>query len=157
MRPTVYIETTIPSYYFDQRPELAQDIQRTREWWDRERVDYECFISLAVIDELASGNYPYREQCLELVRDLPILRADAEIEQIADVYRTQKLMPIRATADAAHVAFASFYRLDYLLTWNCRHLANVNKARQLRAQNEKLGLHVPQIVTPDQTRPWEHL
>ena len=51
MKPTVYIETTIPSYYCDHRPALAADIARTREWWDQERADYECFVSLVVLEE----------------------------------------------------------------------------------------------------------
>jgi len=68
MKPLVYVETTIPSYYCDDRPAVAADIGRTREWWDGEREAYGCFISAVVLDELSSGNYPNKAKCLALVR-----------------------------------------------------------------------------------------
>jgi predicted nucleic acid-binding protein len=155
MRPLVCIETTIPSYYCDDRPELAADIARTREWWDREREAYECFVSAAVLEELSGGNYPTKEDCLRLVSDLPLLQRTREALDVADVYRRRELMPLDPAADALHVALASCYRMDYLLTWNCRHLANVNKARRLQELNEGMGLSVPRLITPYQLYPWE--
>ena len=74
MRPSVYIETTIPSYYHDTRPALQAAIARTREWWEHERGMYECFTSPVVIDELSEGSYPNQKACLALVADLPLLR-----------------------------------------------------------------------------------
>ena len=62
MKATIYIETSVPSYYCDSRPELAADIARTKQWWDEERQDYECFISEVVLGELAEGIYPSRER-----------------------------------------------------------------------------------------------
>jgi len=155
MQPTVYIETTVPSYYCDNRPELAADIARTRQWWDEERDDYQCYLSEVVLSELAEGDYPSRERCLALVDGIPQLAITAEIEQIAEVYQARKLMPRMPVRDAIHVAIASFYRMDFLLTWNCNHLANANKARHLRELNLAMGLSVPQLVTPDQLQPWE--
>jgi hypothetical protein len=73
MKPLVYLETTIPSYYCDNRPAVAADIARTREWWDGERGAYDCFISAAVLDELGSEDYPHKEACLKLVETLPLL------------------------------------------------------------------------------------
>jgi hypothetical protein len=73
MKPTVYIETTIPSYYCDQRDGLMHDILRTREWWEHERGDYECLTSPVVIEELMRGDYPTRAECLKLVEALPLL------------------------------------------------------------------------------------
>jgi hypothetical protein len=64
-------------------------------------------------------------------------------------------MPRQPVRDALHVAITSYYRLDFLLTWNCRHLANANKARHLRELNLEIGLSIPQLVTPDQLQPWE--
>ena len=155
MRSTVYIETTIPSYYCDNRVELASDIARTRQWWDEERTDYDCFISEVVLDELSEGDYPTRERCLALVDSISELKITEEIVQIAAVYQSRKMMPLAPSRDALHVAIASYYRLDFLLTWNCRHLANANKTRHLRELNLELGLYVPQLVTPDQLQPWE--
>lgn len=155
MKSTVYIETTIPSYYWDQRPELAADIARTRQWWDEEREEYECFASQVVVDELAEGDYPNRDTCLALTNSLRLLAITDEIERIAVVYQAHKLMPRLPARDALHVAVASYYRVDFLLTWNCKHLANANKARHLRELNLEMGLSVPQLVTPDQLQPWE--
>ena len=129
MKPTVYIETTIPSYYHDGRLELAADIARTRQWWDHERGDYECFISQVVWAELAEGNYPNKQGCLALVAGVSVLSITDDIERIAAMYRTHKLMPRLPSRDSLHVAVASYYRMDFLLTWNCLHLANANKSK----------------------------
>lgn len=152
MKPLVYIETTIPSYYCDGRSELARDIARTREWWDEERENYECFISPVVLEELEDGDYPYKEPCLELLQGLSLLEINEEIEGIADVYQIQKLMPGPPSRDAVHVAVASYYRMDFLLTWNCRHLANANKVVHLETINSRLHVGLPMLTTPEQLR-----
>ena len=157
MKRTVYVETTIPSYYCDDRPELRTDIARTRQWWDQERDAYGCYVSEAVLYELAEGNYPSRQNCLALVETLPELALNEEIERIAAVYQVRRLMPREPVRDALHVAIASFYRMDFLLTWNCRHLANANKSRHLRELNLEMGLSIPELVTPHQLQPWEDL
>src|SRR5258706_10790365 len=135
MRPSVYIETTIPSYYCDSRDSIAEDIARTREWWDYERSLYDCFISPIVIEELQAGKYPRQSECFELVRDLPLLSVDAEVLKIAQQYQSRSLMPKNPAADAVHLALASYHDMDYLLTWNCRHLANATKVRHLEELN----------------------
>jgi hypothetical protein len=155
MKPLVYIETTIPSYYCDSRPELAADIFRTRQWWDQERDAYECFISAVVLEELSSGMYPTQKACLALLENLALLDINQEVMEVAEIYRIRGLMPQNPVADALHLAVASFYRLDYLLTWNCRHLANMNKARRIEELNERMSLSTPRVITPHQLYPWE--
>ena len=155
MKATVYVETTIPSYYCDERTTLAREIARTREWWDNERGDYECFISPVVLDELAGGTFPTQSACQALLEEIPLLVVEPEVLEIAEAYRARRLMPRDPAADAIHLALASYYRMDYLLTWNCRHLANANKFRRIEAVNAELGLAFPLLVTPDQLRPWE--
>lgn len=155
MKPTVYVETTIPSYYCDDRQVVAGEIARTREWWNRERSDYECFISLVVLDELSAGSYPTQGECLALVDKFLLLSVETEILEIAEAYRAQKLMPRDPAADALHVALASYYRMDYLLTWNCRHIANARKVRHLEILNTRMGLSIPLLVTPYMLLPRE--
>lgn len=155
MTPTVYIETTIPSYYFDERSALANEIARTREWWDEERDSYGCYVSAVVLEELSTGDYPYKTQCLTLVESLPVLALTSEVRDIADVYLRRGLMPKQPIADALHLALASHYKLDYLLTWNCRHLANANKIRPLENLNQGMGLPVPILATPQMLYPLE--
>lgn len=155
MPGTVYIETTIPSYYCDARSSLAADIERTREWWDRERTGYTCFTSSVVLDELSEGQYPTQQSCLDLMADLPLLALTPEVVEISMVYQNTQVMPAPPIRDALHVALAAYYKLDYLLTWNCRHLANANKFRHLDLVNARLGLASPRIITPDLLRPIE--
>lgn len=148
MKPLVYIETTIPSYYFEVRPGLAADAARTREWWDRERDRYDCYISPIVLDELNQGDYPTKKDCLSLVAGLPLLTVNQEVLDIAKVYQERSLTPKNPVRDALHVALASYYRVDFLLTWNCRHIANANKARHMEKLNAQMHLGLPLLVTP---------
>lgn len=155
LKPLVYIETTVPSYYHSDRTVLAAQISRTRRWWDDERVDYECYISAVVLDELQAGDYPSRDACLALVAEVPLLEVTEEVVAVAEVYQEQKLMPRHPVRDALHLAVASYYSMDYLLTWNCQHLANANKFRHLEVLNSRLGLKAPLLITPDMLRPVE--
>jgi len=155
MKPTVYIETTIPSFYCDDREALMRDILRTRQWWDEERDRYECFTSFVVLDELSASPTPKRERCLDLVNPLPLLDVTEEVLGIAEAYQAERLMPRQPAADSIHLAVASLYRMDYLLTWNCQHIANANKTRHLEVINLRLHLGLPMLVTPHQLQLWE--
>jgi len=147
-RPRVYLDTTVPSYYFDERPALITLINVTRDWWDNQRQAYDVWISQATLDEIETGEHPYQAQMLELVRPLNVLDEVPEIDKIATHYIKEKLMPAKVGGDATHLAYASFYRFSYLLTWNCVHLANGNKRQHLEVINGRLKLPVPQILTP---------
>lgn len=149
-RPRVYIETSIPSFYFEVRnePEMIARRQWTREWWDGLRSDYELFTSEPVLDELGRGSFPRKTEALALISVLPILSIETEIGGIVQAYIDQHVMPTDPTGDALHLALASLHRCDFLLTWNCRHLANANKFAHIRRVNERLGLFVPSLVTP---------
>lgn len=155
MKPTVYIETTIPSYYWDERTEIAKEVARTKEWWDQERNQYECFVSEIVIEELKSGNYPYKSQCLAMMEGLPLVAVTPDVAELAVVYQKRGVMPQNPAADSVHLALATYYRLDCLLTWNCRHLANTNKIRHLESLNQSMGWGVPTLTTPFLLQVWE--
>jgi predicted nucleic acid-binding protein len=108
-----------------------------------------------VLEELETGDYLHKADCLSLVTGIPLLAVTSETLRIAEVYRIRLFIPRHPVADSVHVALASQYRLDYLLTWNCRHLANVHKVRHLEELNHAMHLHVPLPVTPHQLQPWE--
>jgi len=148
MKPKVYLDATILSYLHDDRAVLRAFIDITRRWWQEEAAVYELFISTAVLDELASGNYPHQAAVLQTARDLALLPPEVTIESIAEYYIANRLMPQSLRGDAAHLAYASFYRCDFLPTWNCNHLANANKRRHIRVMNDRLDLPTPEIVTP---------
>ncbi|MBN1516815.1 type II toxin-antitoxin system VapC family toxin [Candidatus Sumerlaeota bacterium] len=148
MKEKVYIDSTIPSYYFDERESLRLFTEITRRWWKEESGNYEIWISGAVFQELGLGNYPNKEKVLELIQNIPFLDRLNEVEEIAQFYMTHFVMPQSLAGDAVHLAYASFYKFDYLLTWNCNHLANANKQRHIKIINGQLGLSTPQIITP---------
>jgi len=148
MKEKVYIDTTIPSYYFDERENLKSFREITKTWWDNESKNYDIWISDAILQELGEGNYPKKEDIIHFVKRVPLLENIKELEQIASFYIENYVMPQSLIGDAVHLAYASYYNINYLLTWNCNHLANANKRKHMRIINGRLGLTTPEIVTP---------
>jgi predicted nucleic acid-binding protein len=120
----------------------------TREWWREERRNYLLVSSVAVVDELERGDHSNKEDKIDLLAEVEMLAVTTETDEIVEVYLRNKLMPGDLAGDARHLAVASFHKCDYLLTWNCRHLANANKVGHIRRINAMLGLPTPQLVTP---------
>ncbi len=151
MPKTVYIETTIPSAYVSHRNDAASVYRRdtTRQWWSGQKELYELRSSQAVLAELQAGNYPGRQEAIDLVDRLPLLEITDEILAIAELYVRHRLMPEPASGDALHLALASVHEADYLLTWNIRHLANPNKLEHMTVINRRLGLLLPVIISPE--------
>lgn len=150
MTATVYVETSIPSFYHEVRtdPEMLARRQWTREWWQHAAARYELVTSPAVVSELERGDYPSRAACLDLIAALPLLAVESAVVEIAETYIARQVMPADPAGDALHLALASFHRCDFLVTWNCQHLANANKFGHIRRVNALLGLYVPLLVTP---------
>lgn len=147
---SVYIETTIPSFYHSGRKSIQALAWRaqTRTWWDKYRSRYQLCTSDAVLIELRNAPSDRGVARIQLLDEARILAPNTEVEQLAAFYISEKLMPGTSGLDAVHVALASIYRVDFLLTWNCRHIANANKAAHLAALNRRRGLPVPMMVTP---------
>lgn len=150
MKPRVYIETSIPSFYFEVRTELEMVARRewTRLWWSRRRENYDVVSSEAVLAELAGGNFPGKSEALELVSQLPLLAIEEPIMEIVEAYIKHSLMPRDPLGDALHLAITSYHGCDFLLTWNCKHIANANKFAHIRRVNAILGIYCPSLVTP---------
>ena len=150
MKKRIYIETTIPSFYYEvrQEPEMVARRNWTREWWDHGAHQYELVTSVPVMEELQEGDYPHKEEVLVLLEDVPILPVEDEVIEIVETYITYKVMPTDPRGDAIHLALATWHKCDFLLTWNCNHLANANKFAHIRSVNTLLGLFTPNIVTP---------
>jgi predicted nucleic acid-binding protein len=150
LRARVYVETTIPSFYHEVRtsPDIVARKEWTRQWWDIAQERYELVTSPAVLDELADGLPEQSEIRLALVLQLPLLPIEPAILEIVQAYIGYKLMPSDPGGDAMHLALASYHKCDFLVTWNCRHLANANKFGHIRRVNTMLGLFVPALVTP---------
>lgn len=145
---TVYFDSTILSYLFDERAELFYLISRTKDWWQEQRSKFDCYISPETVRELGVGAYPRKEQILAEAATIKLLMPNSKIEKIAKVYVENYLMPQDEGGDALHLAYASYYEFDYLLSWNFSHLVNVNKRLHIRRINAKLGLTTPGIISP---------
>ena len=150
MNPVVYIETTIPSFYYEVReePEMIARKNWTRKWWKSYRHLYRLATSEAVTAELEEGEYDSKEEAIALLEDMDLLDVSDEVADIIDVYLMHHLMPKERVGDALHLALASYHKCDFLLTWNCRHIANANKFEHIRIINSRMGLFVPALVTP---------
>jgi predicted nucleic acid-binding protein len=149
-KPRVYVETTIPSFYQETRsaPEIVARREWTRQWWFSATNRYELVTSPAVLDELAAGPPERSANWLALVAGLPVLTVEPAIAEIVQTYIQHKVMPGDPAGDALHLALASYHKYDFLVTWNCEHLANANKFGHIRRVNTMLGLFVPVLVTP---------
>lgn len=146
----VYIETTIPSFYYEVRrdPEFVAMRNWTRSWWNESRAEFNCYTSEAVFHELETGEHPNKSEKLRLIEILEMLEFNDEVREIVEIYISHFVMPKDELGDALHLAIASFHKVDYLLTWNCNHLANANKRKHIRRINERLRIHTPEILTP---------
>jgi hypothetical protein len=152
MEMLVYVETSVPSFFYDTRHSHEMRAMRdwTREWWSLPKINQELVISPAVLAELAEAPSPKRQNAMRLFNELQVLPYTNEIAEIVEVYFANKLMPREAQGDADHLAFASFYNGDTLVTWNCKHLANATKFGHIHRVNGLLGLRTPALVTPQQ-------
>lgn len=119
-----------------------------RQWWTEAPDRYELVTSPAVLNELSAGILERSALRLSLVQDLPLLPVEPAITAIVVTYVQQRVMPADPAGDALHLAIASFHKCDFLVTWNCAHLANANKFGHIRRVNTMLGLYVPALVTP---------
>jgi predicted nucleic acid-binding protein len=97
---------------------------------------------------LSFGNYPKKIEILKFIEPLRVLERSLDLERVVAVYIENFVMPKSLVGDAIHLAYASYYGIDYLLTWNCNHLANARKWKHIKVINGRLGLSTPEIVTP---------
>jgi hypothetical protein len=102
----------------------------------------------AVLLELRNGRYPSREAALALAQELPLLEITPAVAEIVEAYVQHRVMPADPSFDALHLAIASYHKCEFLVTWNCQHLANANKYGHIRRVNSLLGLYVPVLATP---------
>jgi len=123
-------------------------LERTQTWWHVEKPDYDVVTGVGVIQELQRGNHPKKTEKLSLISELKALQISQEIVEIVEVYISNLVMPADPNGDALHLATASYHKIDILLTWNCKHIANMKKLDHIRRINAKLGLATPLLTTP---------
>jgi len=148
---TIYLETTFISLLVaDPSRDLATaaNQQATRDWWMMRRELFICVVSDEVWREAGRGDSEQVRRRLEVLSRLPRVEATAEAERLAGAFLATGALPARAQSDAAHLALATAAGADYLLTWNCRHLANAQILRRLEREAVKQGWRLPNVCTP---------
>lgn len=153
MKPRVYLETTIPSYLtaWPSRDLVrAAHQQITREWWDQRRTQFEVFISQVVLRECQAGDPTAAAKRLEVLRELPLLEQTDEATKPAQSLLERVPLPNRAAVDALHIAVAAVHGMDYLLTWNCTHIANAALREPIESVCRASGYEPPTICTPEE-------
>lgn len=151
MKPKVYLETTIPSLLTAQPSRdvvVAGQQQATREWWSERRPHYELYVSTLVMEEASRGDAEAAAARLRELRECLVLTYPVEAQELTRALLASRLIPANAEADAAHIAIASVHGMDFLLTWNCRHIANATIVDKLRAVCDREGYPAPVICTP---------
>ncbi|MES1242545.1 MAG: type II toxin-antitoxin system VapC family toxin [Acidobacteriota bacterium] len=153
MRRRVYLETTIISY-LTARPSRsvlsAAHQQITIEWWERRRQHFDLLVSELVLREAEAGNPEAARRRLEILAGLPRLALTEDAVQLAGDFMRKGLLPEKAAEDGLHIAIATAHDVDYLLTWNCAHIANPEIQERLAKFLFERGLVLPFICTPEE-------
>ncbi len=151
--PSVYLETTIFGYLASRptRNLIVAGHQRlTRAWWTTRAKQFDLRVSTLVIEEIAAGDPRSARARLKFTAGIPVVEMTASAIDLADTYRTRLPLPPRAARDALHIALAVVHELDYLLTWNCAHIANGHVILRLQLLNRKRKRTTPVILTPEE-------
>ena len=153
MKPSVYIESSVVSYYAA-RPSrdlvVACHQQLTHEWWASARSRYDCYVSPVVIEEISAGDAAAAERRLAAVAALPVLGVTSKANELAAEYLERLQIPDESQADAFHLALASWHGMHYLVTWNCRHIANARVRFVLVEVNSARGIRTPIVCSPEE-------
>ncbi len=147
MKTSLYLETSVVGAYLDNGDPFRRDL--TMRWWEHELAEYQAFSSLLVQRELERVEEPHRTGYLNLIKTLPRLEMLEEVGILAEGYIERGIFHRKYMADAIHVALASYHKVDYIVTWNFGHIANVRKQARLRLFNTAAGFFSPVIVTPE--------
>jgi predicted nucleic acid-binding protein len=151
MSETVYIETSILGYLTARSTRnliLAANMEVTKEWWESRRSGFTLYISQVVLDEVTRGDAEIAVKRLEMLNGLPLVELNQAVRNLSVQFLLRSNLPAKASDDAVHIAAATVHRLDYLLTWNCKHIANAQIQRKLAEVSLDFGYQLPVICTP---------
>jgi hypothetical protein len=153
MKPKVYIETTIVSYLTARASRdliVAAHQQLTQEWWENRREYFDLYISQLVIQESGAGEALMAQKRLETLETIPLLDVRQEAIALAHALVETGPLPEKAAVDALHIAVATVHGMEYLLTWNCKHIANAEMQTAVSAVCRAAGYEPPVICTPEE-------
>ncbi len=152
MKPKLYIETSIVSY-LTARPSrdvvINANQQLAQEWWES-RQNFELFVSQLVVDEASKGDAAFAQKRLDLIKDLPLIDFNADAKNLAKEILRQNVLPAKAALDVFHIAATAVHELDFLLTLNCKHIANAFIFRRIEKICSQFGFQAPIVCTPQE-------
>lgn len=153
MKPTVYLETTVIGYLAMRSSSLlrvAADQQTTLDWWDNYRHQYDLVVSRFVVEECSAGDPVAAQERLVYLDGIPLLPVSKEVDLLAESLLADVPLPAKARIDAFHISVAAVNGVQYLLTWNCRHIANPSLRSQIERVCRERNCELPVICTPDE-------
>ena len=153
MPASVYVETSIISYLTgraSQNVVVTAHQRLTRKWWNGQRHQFELFVSPLVLQEAALGNPNMALKRLEVLRHIPVLAAAQEAADLAEDLIRSRSLPAKARVDALHIGIAAVHGMEYLLTWNCKHIANARMRNQIDDICRVSGYEPPVMCTPEE-------
>lgn len=153
MKQRVYIETTIISYLTARTSKdliIAGRQALTHEWWENRRTTFDVVVSELVFEEAAAGDRAAAKRRLDYISDMVSLHISDEAVVLAEALVSEGPIPVEYGEDALHIALCAVNGIDFLITWNCRHLANAIHRHQIEAIIEARGYRCPVICTPEE-------
>ncbi|HKQ52789.1 MAG TPA: type II toxin-antitoxin system VapC family toxin [Pyrinomonadaceae bacterium] len=153
MKAKVYIETTVVSYLTARSSRdivIAAHQQITQDWWANRRSDFELYASQLVIQESSAGDAQMARLRLTALDEILLLDVSEAAVELARLLVQKGPIPEKAAVDALHIAVAAVHGMDYLLTWNCRHIANAEMQTSVAAISRESGYEPPVICTPEE-------
>jgi hypothetical protein len=150
---TIYLETTVVGHLAGRvhpDPAVASRQQITRNWWRGDAQIYQVFVSQLVLDECSEGDPFAATERLELINDLPLLESSGDVDDLAAALIAGKAVPVSEPRDAFHIAIAAVNGINYLVTWNCRHIANATLRSRIEQICRDAGFEPPIICTPEE-------
>ena len=153
MKPTVYLETTVIGYLAMRVSgilRVAANQQTTRDWWDNQRQRFDLFVSRFVVDECSDGDPVAAEERLAYLEGIPLLQMSDDVNSLAESLLVGVPMPEKAGIDALHISVAAANGVQYLLTWNCKHIANPSLRPRIERLCRDMDYEPPVICTPQE-------
>ena len=153
MASSAYVETSVISYY-TARP--SRDIVTaarqtlTQEWWEDARQRFDLYVSVLVVEEAKAGGAEAAQSRLAAISGLPILEINDAAEQLSKRLMDEGAIPSSRTEDALHISLATVHGMDFLLTWNFRHINNAEMKARIRTAIETVGYECPVICSPEE-------
>jgi predicted nucleic acid-binding protein len=153
MKAKLYLESTVPSYLVARQSRdivTAGHQATTREWWEKRRDDFHIFVSEVVVAEVSRGEKAMADLRLGVIKDFPRLAVTDEVKELAQSLIVSGGLPKKAVNDAAHIALAAVHEMHFLMTWNCRHIANAEMLRKVQSICRAHSTNCPVVCTPEE-------